>query len=297
MGPAGHTALGVGTATFIRQYGLTSSAWQRPEMTLLRRAIESGVRYVDTVASYGDGESVLGEMGSLLEARGVRVCTKVEVKSTATTADIVRDVEMSLERLRHPAIDMVMAHSASQLVLQNPALSVAWSDIKARGLTKWTGVSTYGVDDASVALGLDMCDVVQVEHSILNQEVVRAAVAAKRPGQELVVRSVLCKGLLTARRDLAPDEARTVKTTIDDIEALAEQWRYTLPELAIRFALDTPGVDVVLVGVGTTEELATALDAASREQLDDDQLRTLRGYDRSSLDSVHPERWGLVALQ
>jgi aryl-alcohol dehydrogenase-like predicted oxidoreductase len=38
----------------------------------------------------------------------------------------------------------------------------------------------------------------------------------------------------------------------------------TLPELAIRFALDTPGLDVVLVGIGSPEELATAVAARDR---------------------------------
>ena len=293
----GLAALGIGTATFIQQYGLPLTRWQRPEMTLLRRAVERGVRYLDTAASYGDGESAIGELGGLLDTGEVRVCTKVEITSTATAADIVRTVEASLVRLRRPTVDTVMAHSASQMVLANPALSSAWSSIKARGLVTRTGASTYGADDACVALGLETCDVVQIEYSILNQEVVRAAVAAKRPGQELVVRSVLCKGLLTARRDAAPDEACAVKATIDDIETLAEQWRFTLPELAIRFALDTPGVDVVLVGVGTEDELSTALDAAGRDPLDDAQMQMLKGCDRSTLESVHPERWGRVASQ
>ncbi len=296
-GPPRPAALGIGTATFIQQYGLTPTGWQRPEMTLLRRAVESGVRYLDTAASYGDGESAIGELGGLLDTGDVRVCTKVEITSTATEADIVRAVEASLARLRRPAVDTIMAHSASQVVLANPALSSAWSRIKARGLVARTGASTYGVDDARVALGLDTCDVVQIEYSILNQEVVRAAVAAKRSGQELVVRSVLCQGLLTARRDAAPDEARAVKATIDDVETLAEQWRFTLPELAIRFALDTPGVDVVLVGVGTEAELSTALVAAGRDPLDDAQMQMLQGCDRSTLESVHPERWGRVASQ
>lgn len=290
-------ALGVGTATFIQQYGLKSGGWQRPETTLLRRAVERGVRYLDTAASYGDGELVIGEMGGLLDDCNVRVCTKIEVTPAATAADIVRGVEASLARLRRSAIDTVMAHSASRSALQNPSLPAAWSDVKARGLAGRTGASTYGVEDACLALGMDTCDVVQIEYSILNQEVVRAAAAVKRPGQELVVRSVLCKGLLTTRRDAAPDAAQPVQDTIDHIEALAERWHFTLPELAIRFALDTPGVDVVLVGVGTAEELTTALAAADREPLDDAQMQTLRGCDRSTLDSVHPERWGRVAIQ
>jgi hypothetical protein len=56
-------------------------------------------------------------------------------------------------------------------------------------------------------------------------------------------------------------------------------------------------VDVVLVGVGTTEELDTALRAAGRDALDGEQMRILQRFDRSPLDCVHPERWGRVAVQ
>lgn len=290
--------LGLGTATFIRNYGLPAGRWQSPEPLVFRLAVDRGVRYFDTAASYGAGESTLGAIVGLLDARQVRVCTKVEVTPAASDlSTFVTRVEASLSRLRSARIDTVLAHNAGGDALSNPVLHAAWSEVKQRGLAARTGASTYGVPAACMALGLSECDVVQVEYSILNQEVIHAAVARKRSDQEIVVRSVLCKGLLTERRDAAPAEACAVVEAVDELAALATAWRFTLPELAIRFALDTPGVDVVLVGVGTTEELDTALRAAGRDALDGEQMRTLQRFDRSPLDCVHPERWGRVAVQ
>jgi aryl-alcohol dehydrogenase-like predicted oxidoreductase len=68
----------------------------------------------------------------------------------------------------------------------------------------------------------------------------------------------------------------------------------TMPSVAIRFALDTPGVDVVLVGVSTVEELDAALDAWRRAPLTAAQRSLLMDLDRSALDVVHPERWAVA---
>jgi aryl-alcohol dehydrogenase-like predicted oxidoreductase len=265
---------------------------------MLRAAVRDGVRYIDTAAGYGAGESTLGELVDLLCEHQVRLCTKVEVTAEAGgTPAFVTHLETSLRRLKMPRIDTVLAHNADAQALADPILGAAWAEAKARRVVTRTGASTYGVDDACAALSLGECDVVQVEYSILNQEVIAAAAPKKRSNQELVVRSVLCKGLLTDRRDAAPPETRPVTETIDRLAALAAEWGLSLPELAIRFALDTDGVDVVLVGIASLAELETALGAARRPPLDAAQLNILHEFDRSALDCVHPERWGRVAVQ
>jgi aryl-alcohol dehydrogenase-like predicted oxidoreductase len=123
--------------------------------------------------------------------------------------------------------------------------------------------------------------------------VVPALNAARRVGQEIVVRSVLCKGLLTDRRRCAQHLDGAVAVKLDGLDARAEQWGYSLPELAIRFALDTPGVDVVLVSASSVAELATAVAAAARVPLEPEQWESLAEFDCSSQDWVHPERWAM----
>jgi aryl-alcohol dehydrogenase-like predicted oxidoreductase len=154
-----------------------------------------------------------------------------------------------------------------------------------------TGASTYGADDARLALAQPWCDVVQVEHSVLNPSVVHALAGVKRPGQEIAARSVLCKGLLTGRRRYATDLDVALAATLDRLEARAHDWGFTLPELAIRFALDTPGVDIVLVGMSNLPELETALAAARRTPLEQRQMEALAEFDCAYEDWSHPERW------
>jgi aryl-alcohol dehydrogenase-like predicted oxidoreductase len=250
------------------------------------------VSYIDTAAAYGASHELLGQLAALLNAHQVRLCTKVTVDSSRPSAEaLTRKIETSLQELRRDSVDTLLLHSVTRDVLLNPVVAEVLEVAKGKQCTRLTGASTYGLEEARTALGLPWCDVLQVEYSILNQSVVQALMSDKRDDQELVVRSVLCKGLLTPRRQHAPDLLRQIGDTMDQLELLADDWGYTLPEMAIRFALDTPGVDVVLVGIRSNAELNVALRARDRTPLNPEQLHILETFDRSELDCVHPERW------
>jgi aryl-alcohol dehydrogenase-like predicted oxidoreductase len=64
-----------------------------------------------------------------------------------------------------------------------------------------------------------------------------------------------------------------------------------LTTLAIRFALDTSALDIVLVGVSDRSELAVAVEAAGRRPLTPEQYAAVAAFDRSDAPWSHPERW------
>lgn len=279
--PLPPAVLGIGTATFLPDYGLAPGA--APGADLLRAALAGGVRYLDTAADYGDGERAVGR----LRADGLRVCTKIAADAA------IDQVRASIDRLGRPA-DTILMHSAGSGQLTGAPAVAALREAKQQRLTLRTGASTYGSADAALALAQTWVDVVQVEYSILNQSVIRA-IAPARPGQEVVVRSVLCKGLLTARRSAAPRLLEGVRDALDGLDACARDWNRSIEALAIRFALDTPGIDIVLVGVSTPAELDTALAAAAAPPLTPEQWARLASFDRHDVDAAHPERWSQIA--
>lgn len=286
---ATETALGLGTASFAPGYGLgdgPATSGDDERLLLINEALASGIRYIDTSHHYGAAETLVGRVGPLVRARGVRVCAKF---TAADSPDVVR---RTLHRLDAGAVDTIMLHTASVGQLTDPRVAAFMDELKSANVTARTGASTYGVDDAVLALTLPWMDAIQIEHSILHPAVAAAVVREKRPNQELVVRSVLCKGLLTPRRAHLTGVSGAIMETVARLETLAVTWGFaSLPELAIRFALDTPGVDVVLVGVTTHDELRTAIAATERRPLSAAQLGVLAGFDRSADPWVHPERW------
>lgn len=278
--------IGLGTATAVPDYGIGEELGsRRVGAKLFRAAAEKGICYVDTAAAYGGAESLLGEIAGLLNAHKVRVCTKLAL------SDLSGGMESSLKRLGCAFVDTVLLHSAKRAELVDRSVFGAFSEMGRKKQVTHTGASTYGAEDAIVAAEQPWCDVLQVEHSILNPSVVKTVVPLLRPGQELVVRSVLCKGLLTERRRYLPTSFSRIVAAVERLESVAREWGYTLPELAIRFALDTPGVSVVLVGVSSEGELETALRARDHEPLSAEQMGALERFDCSESDCVHPERW------
>ena len=269
--------LGIGTATFRPDYGNVPGrdAGER----LLRAALDGGVRYLDTAADYGDGERAIG----CVAGDGVRVCTKLPAAAT------LDDVAASTARLGR-APDTILMHSAGAEQMAAAPIVGVLREAKARGLVQRIGASTYGVDNARHALQQPWCDAVQVEYSVLNQSVMRG-ISRRASGQEIVVRSVLCRGLLTARPPQSPRLPARAQDAIDALAGYARDWNRGIEELAIRVALDTPGVDVVLVGVGTDDELEIALRAAASRPLTIGEWDRLAALDRSDEDVTHPERW------
>jgi aryl-alcohol dehydrogenase-like predicted oxidoreductase len=285
MSQAGQQAqLGLGTATLLAGYGLAASG-PVAGAPLLAHALSRGVRYLDTAASYGASERVLGECHRLIAEAGARICAKLGASELQRGG-----FPDSCARMQVTSVDTLMLHSAPARQIADAASAAQLEQLKDDGLIRRGGASTYGTAAAQEALSQAWCDAVQVEHSILNPSVVRTIAPLRRPGQEVVVRSVLCKGLLTARRyQQAP--AGADMALLDELEALAHSWSLSLVQLAIRFALDTPGVDVVLFGASSIAEVDEACAALAAAPLSGAQMDALGEFDRSTRSWTHPEQW------
>ena len=290
----GSAQLGIGTAALGSAYGLGASIVPAATAAaLLRDAISAGVRYLDTAAAYGDAERIVGMVAPQVLAHDVRVCTKLSA-DTVVAGGGVAALREALQRLGLPGIDTLMVHSVDARTIQDPELVNALREMRAADLVERIGASTYGLEAAHAALTQRWLGAIQVEHSILNPAVV-AGLAERPRGVELVVRSVLCKGLLSTRRAASQGLATGIEPDLKQLEAFAADLGLDLPGLAIRFALDTSGVDVVLVGVSDAAELQTALGAAAHAPLTSEQLRALCSFDRSDDPVSHPELWNKLA--
>ena len=286
--------LGLGTATLIPGYGLGAVA-RVPGDEILRHALRRGIGYLDTAGAYADAEDVIGAVAAEPGCRAARVATKIAAEPGMAPGEIERLAHASLARLGMPQVDTILLHNGSARHFADPGVQDGMRRLTRTGLAARTGASTYGSDDAAAALAADWCDVLQVEFSILNQSVLATVRDCRSPRQEIVARSVLCKGLLAGRHARVAGLADEVREAIEDVRALAEEWRTTLPGAALRFALDAPGVDVVVVGVSSIEEVDAALAVADGASLSPDQWSRLAALDRSAFDVVHPERWGSAA--
>jgi aryl-alcohol dehydrogenase-like predicted oxidoreductase len=153
-------AVGLGTAVgFDRDDERTREAAGQ----VVRALVAAGGQLVDTASTYGDAESVLG---NILASEGLRekvfVATKLEAPDTA-------ELKRSLSRLKTARIDLLQLHN-----VRNPQQSLspfkAW---KEQGICKYIGVTTtsHGYFPALEAvIGRERPDFVQIDYSIDDRE-------------------------------------------------------------------------------------------------------------------------------
>lgn len=152
-------AVGLGTASvFSRDDERTRTAAEK----VVRTLVDAGGRLIDTASTYGDAESVLG---NVIAATGLTdkifLATKVEAPDAA-------ELERSLARLRMPKVDLLQLHN-----VRDPRQSLAqFKTWKAQGRCRYIGItSTYHSDFGAVVevLGREKPDFVQIDYSLDNR--------------------------------------------------------------------------------------------------------------------------------
>jgi aryl-alcohol dehydrogenase-like predicted oxidoreductase len=154
-------AVGLGTAGV---FDVGADAAARAKLgQVVQTLIAGGGRIIDTASSYGNAESVIGE----LLAGGLRakifLATKLESPDAA-------ELKQSLQRLRTDSVDLLQLHNVRS---GNQSLA-QFREWKAQGICRYIGItSTYHRDFAAVeaVLRREKPDFVQVDYSLDNREV------------------------------------------------------------------------------------------------------------------------------
>ena len=133
------------------------------KLKVLRHAIDSGINWIDTATSYGNGQSeqALGWLLPELDTKPY-VSTKV-VLDTARLDDIAGQVERSahdsLERMKLESVELLQLHNpimpdntgnaiSAERVLANKGVADALDRVREQGLTRYIGFTALGHGDS-----------------------------------------------------------------------------------------------------------------------------------------------------
>src|SRR5208282_48440 len=250
-------AVGLGTASvFDTDDGATRGAATQ----VIRTLVDAGGRLIDTASSYGDAESVLG---NVIAAAGLRdkvfVATKLEEPDEA-------EFKRSLARLKMAKVDLLQLHN-----VRNPKQSLAqFRAWKAQGLCRYIGITSTShrafaaVEDV---LEHEKPDFVQIDYSLDDRE------GEKRI---LPLAAEVKAGVLTAlpfgrgrlfhavRGAAVPDWARE----------FADSWA----QFFLKYLLGDPRVTAVIPGTGDPAHMADNLGAMRGPLPDAEQRRRMEAF-------------------
>jgi len=281
--------LGLGTMTWGRDTDEHEAADQ------LRTFREAGGNFIDTAASYGDGDSerVLGGfLGTLIDRSEVVIATKAGLsfreqgrRYNNSRSNLLSELDGSLSRLGVDHIDLWQVQGWDEETPLEETLS-AMDHAVASGKVRYVGFSNInGWQLARTAtlqnplFGKSPITSIQSEYSLLNRSIEDEVIPASfELGVGVLAWSPLGRGVLTGKyrngtpsdsRGASPHFAEFISPYLDDrsrsiVEAVsvaAEGLGYAPLEVALAWVRDGGNIASCIVGARTGAQLRGALTA------------------------------------
>ena len=299
LGDLALSRLMLGTVQFGMEYGIANRTGQPSYETareIIACAYEGGVTCLDTAASYGSSEEVLGRaLAELGIADEMVVVTKIRpledpsLSARAATEKIEASVIASLRALRLDALPICLFHREEDFQYAECLLR-----LREQGLVRHIGASVMTPEAAASIIGSGIAEAMQLPTSLLDQRYLRRGVFAdaREHGALLFVRSIYLQGLLLMQEQDIPPQLAEVIPVRRKLAALAEQASITLAELAARYVLGLDGVTCAVVGVETVAQMRQNLALFAKGPLDPTLVQAIGDAVPALPDRVlMPNRW------
>lgn len=284
--------LALGTAQFGLPYGIANTQGQVPleeGRAILRVAQSHGMDMLDTAMAYGDSEQRLGDIG-LARWRVVSKLPAIPDNCPDIPRWVATSVRGSLDRLRVASLYGLLLHRSELLLARDgERLYGAMQQLKADGLVHKIGVSVYAPTELDALPVRYRLDLVQAPFNLLDRRLNSTGWLSRLSAQgvEVHARSVFLQGLLLMQGDRRPAAFARWERTWAIYDAWLQQGQLSPLDACLGFALSTPGVDRVIVGVDCVSHLREVLQSAGRGPIPEPPV----ALETEDIDLLHPARW------
>jgi len=250
-------AVGLGTAYV---FDVNDEVTRSKADAVIQALVKSGGRLIDTASTYGDAESVLGEVTA---AAGLRdklfIATKLETPNT-------QELKRSLVRLKTASVDLLQLHNVSS---RQQSLE-RFREWKKQGVCRYIGItSTFRRDYPVVeaVLGREKPDFVQIDYSIDNREAEKAIIP---------LAAEIKAGVLTA---LPYGNGRLFRAVRGkDLPDWARGFANSWGQFFLKYLLSDPRVTAVIPGTSNAAHMADNAGAMQGPLPDPDQRHRMVAF-------------------
>jgi aryl-alcohol dehydrogenase-like predicted oxidoreductase len=241
--------IGIGTA---RRYDVAASeAELAPLREVVRNFTRMGGKLIDTAPSYGNAESVVGNLVAQAGNRNqLFVATKVGRGREGVQAGRA-EMEQSLKRLKIDKVDLMQVHNLGGVDEMLPVLR-EW---KEAGKTRYIGVTTSSKNqyaELERVLRTQRMDFIEVDYAIDNREVEqRILPLAQERGVAVLAALPFGRGRVFDAFDKQPVPAWAQELGI-------RSW----PQFALKYIVSHPAITVAIPGTAKMEYLTDNIGAA-----------------------------------
>ncbi len=287
--------LALGSAQFGFDYGVSNLSGQTPAeevQLIVDRAHDAGIRLIDTAASYGNCESVLGRTCP----EDMAIVTKLPASETGGSDEMLGEVfERSLVQLNRPSVYGLLVHAADDLISsrqRGEQIVDQLNQLKMQGKVAKCGVSVYDARQIEAILDLFVPDIIQVPLNLLDQRLLRTGHLdhLHSIGVEIHVRSVFLQGLLLMHLSQLDEYFEPYVAHIGTLHAEVSDAGLSMLQAAMMFPLQLQQISKVIVGVNSCQQLEEIIDVV------DDTGAVGLEFERFCVDEpalLNPSLWKL----
>lgn len=276
--------LALGTVQFGLDYGVTNKKGKvqiKEVSSILEYARNNNINVLDTAATYGNSEEILGNAG----VEDFKVISKtIPLKDDVN--DIINTFYKSMKYLNKNQIYGLLVHDIRDI--GNEQFELLYRKLiklKENGLVRKIGFSIYTPDQVDFLLKNFDFELIQVPINVFDNRLIQGGQlkALKNKAIEIHARSVFLQGILLDFKNI-PYYFSTWKKEFNDYQEMVRGMGLSLIEHAINYVINVEEIDKVLVGVNSKVQLIEIVNAV-KKQVETNMFKI------DNLDLLNPIRW------
>jgi aryl-alcohol dehydrogenase-like predicted oxidoreductase len=288
------------------------------------RALDLGINCFDTAEGYGMGasERSLGQaLGSRRDEAVVVTKFGMNYKDKPNLRDssrerVIASIDKSLKNLGTDYVDVYLVHWPDRNTPFEETMS-ALDDIVREGKVRFVGLSNFKKDEIEACMAVRRVDVVQYGWNMFDRRMqTKILPYCAENGIGFMAYGSLAFGLLTgtftedhdfgaadwrARQGnmgaikmfaalFGPEKFKDNVRAVDELKGIAQKYEKSLPQLALRWALEHPAVSTALVGCRNVAEVEDNA-GATGWSISGDDLAAIDGiFAKYEIDTT-PDFW------
>lgn len=244
--------IALGTVQFGLNYGISNNLGKTSETKvgeILGYCTVNQIDTLDTAFGYGESEKVLGKFN----LSDFKVISKFLDSVGSKGLDLEGQLEQSLNHLNLRAIYGYLAHRPLQVTNRDWDILL---DLKNKGTIQKIGFSLNQTEEVDLVLKKGFIpDLVQAPFNYLdNRFIDKLSYLKDKWNTEIHTRSVFLQGLFFVNPNELPVFFDPVKKALCELESIESK-----AGALIKYVLDHPFIDKVVIGVNNLEQLAQNL--------------------------------------
>jgi len=284
----------LGTVQFGLNYGINNTIGKPNKETvaaILDLAYKNNIHLLDTAEAYGDSQEVIGNYHNASPNK-FQVITKYSAAQKSLPENITNRVKADIRTLKVNSLYCYMFHSFADYKKHFNDFKKELLALKKEGIIERIGVSIYTNGELEELLTHEDIDVVQLPFNLLDNVNQRGNIIAKakQKGIEIHTRSAFLQGLFFKNTNELPVNLLPLKENLEEINAISNECKFSINDLALSYVLYQNQIDRVLIGVETVEQMQKNI-LSSEKKLSPEVAKKIDSISVNNVNLLNPSTW------